>query len=104
MLAVATALSHCRKIETLRLTQNDVSDPAAGKALGDSIKEMTSLKELLLTKCRIGVDDMLAVATALSRCAKVEKLWLSENDISDPAAGKALGDSIKEMTSLRELS
>ncbi|KAI0224125.1 hypothetical protein LSAT2_024850, partial [Lamellibrachia satsuma] len=28
---------------------------------------------------------------------------LSENDISDPAAAKALCDSIKEMTSLREL-
>ncbi|KAI0213179.1 hypothetical protein LSAT2_001823 [Lamellibrachia satsuma] len=103
MRAIATALSRCPKVEKLRLTENDLSDPTASKALGDSIQEMTALRELGLQKCGIATDGMRAIATALSRCPKVEKLRLTENDLSDPTANKALGDSIQEMTALREL-
>lgn len=33
-------------ITLCRLTENDLSDPTASKALGDSIQEMTALREL----------------------------------------------------------
>ena len=61
----------------------------------------SSLKELYLPNCSIGDEGLSTLAAALGDCACLERLDLSENDISMTAAGlrfmRSIGSSLKQL-------
>ncbi|KAI0209015.1 hypothetical protein LSAT2_006273 [Lamellibrachia satsuma] len=97
-------LRSCENITTLVLSNNDFSSPAAGAALGDIFTSMSKLECLNMSCCRLSDDGMQTVTRNLSKCTKLRRLLLAENDFSNQDTCMPLVETLEVLGNLKLLT
>ena len=99
--ALAPAIAGSASLTSLDVSYNNIK--GSGEALGEALKNNSSLKELKMAECSFDAEDVKGLAGGLAVHGSLTTLSLSGNPVGDDGA-KALAAALKDSKMLKELN